>query len=267
MTDSLQFVDYANSLIPWVMNSGENFKELLNIMSVIPQMTLNNQLLLLGYKKDAVLIKDYEEWLRQGVNIRENATYIPVLVPVKESGDFEVKSYVDVNDTDMEYKSPKMDNLDVLEAVLTNRNAEICIVEELKQYNVKAFYEPKEKLIKVQKSSQVSADTFAMEILRENYHSMYHKAYEEDAAYPRGNFTYVAQAAAYATCKRYGIDTEGINLDNIPNRYTRFGDKEARKLLDMVSGFNRQMCQGMDASLETIKSREIGNREVLSYDR
>ena len=157
-----QLVACANQYAKWTLQSGSNLQVYLNLLAHFPEYSLNNQLLIMAYKPDAVMIRGWYEWPEQGISINENATPIQIIEPVTlENGGkgFQVKYMADIRDTTAQYNPVVPDKLTTLEALLTDQKYNIVVVDEIKK-GVRAMYMPNDKSIHVKRSSQATPDEF-----------------------------------------------------------------------------------------------------------
>lgn len=258
-----QGVIYAGDLAQWALSDGDNLIYYLKVLSRFSQYTLNNQLLIMGYKPDAVFIKGMDEWNELGIRVNDVVERpIYIIEPVKdtENGkrEFAWKIMYDATDTNYDYRDSVPDKFSALEALLTNREHVIEVVDEIKQ-NVRAMYMPDTGKILVKRSSQAPPDEFFNAIAAEMVHAKI--AEKSEGAYNRGANQLTAMATAYALGTKYGIDTGNIRLQNLPERYAKLSAKDAKEELGKISQQFEHINANMTKSLDVILKREMSRNE------
>ncbi|MBQ8319115.1 MAG: hypothetical protein IJX85_12370 [Lachnospiraceae bacterium] len=254
---TLQLVECAKQYAKWTLQDGNNLQMYLNILSNFSEYTLNNQLLVMAYKPDAVMIKGWYEWPELGVSINENATVIQIIEPVVlDNGgkDFQVKYMADVKDTNAQYQIPVPDKLTALEALLTDRKHDVMVVDEIKK-GVRAMYMPNDKSIHVKRSSQVKPDEFFTAIAAEMVHAEFGESSE--GVYKRASNQLTAIGTAYALGKKYGMETENISFANLPEKYTKMSEKTSMNELEKIRANFLTIDRNIQKALEQIKQREV----------
>lgn len=250
---------FAGELAQWALADGNNLIYYLNVLSRFSQYTLNNQLLIMSYKPDAVFIKGIEEWHEMGVRVNdvvERPVYI--IEPVKGTHEYAWKTMYDASDTDYDYRDSVPDKFSALEALLTDREDIIEVVDEIKQ-NVRAMYMPDTGKILVKRSSRVSPDEFFTAIAAEMVHAR--TAEKSEGAYNRGANQLTAMATAYALGSKYGIDTGNIRLQNLPERYAKLSAKDAKGELNKINQQFGSINTNMEKALNVILKREMNRDE------
>lgn len=252
-------VRFAGELAQWALSDGNNLIYYLNVLSRFSHYTLNNQLLIMSYKPDAVFIKGIEEWNELGVRVNDTVEKpIYIIEPVKGTSEFTWKLMYDAPDTDYVYKDSVPDKFSALEALLTNQEHVIEVVDEIKQ-NVRAMYMPDTGKILVKRSSQVSPDEFFTAIAAEMVHAM--TAEKSEGVYNRGANQLTAMATAYTLGTKYGIDTGNIRLQNLPERYAKLSVKDAKSELNKINQQFGHINTNMMQALDVILKREMSRNE------
>ncbi|MBQ9934327.1 MAG: hypothetical protein IJO70_00590 [Lachnospiraceae bacterium] len=252
-----QLVEYAYQYAKWTLQSGSNLQVYLNSLARFSEYSLNNQLLIMAYKPDAVMIRGWYEWQEMGISVNENAIPIQIIEPVTlENGGrgFQAKYMADIRDTNAIYNPVIPDKSDSLEALLTDRKYNIVVVDEIKK-GVRAMYMPNDKSIHVKRSSQAPADEFFTAIAAEMVHASFGEASE--GVYKRASNQLTAMCTAYALGIKYGIDVSNISFENLPDKYTQMSEKVAMKELDKVRDNFLSVDKNVSKALEQIKGREM----------
>lgn len=252
-------VRFAGELAQWALSDGNNLIYYLNVLSRFPQYTLNNQLLIMSCKPDAVFIKGREEWNELGVRVNDTVEKpVYIIEPVKGTHEYAWKTKYDVSDTDYAYKDSIPDKFSALEALLTKQENVIEVVDEIKQ-NVRAMYMPDTGKILVKRSSQASPDEFFTAIAAELVHAGL--AEKSEGAYNRGANQLTAMATAYTLGSKYGIDTGNIRLQNLPERYAKLSAKDAKSELNRINTRFGHINANMTKALDVILKREMSRNE------
>lgn len=256
MDDTRQLVDYANQSAKWMFQSGDNLKLYLNTLAKFSEYSLNNQLLIMGYKPDAVMIRGWYEWQEYGVTINENATVIQIIEPVVENGinGFKIKYMADVADTNYTYTPNIPDKFTALEALLSDTTYSIVVVDEIKK-GVRAMYMPNDKNIHVKRSAQAPPDEFFTAIASELVHAKLGETSE--GVYKRASNSVTALCTAYALGMKYGIDVGNISFDNLPEKYTQMSEKVCMNELSKIHNNFKRIDGNVCKALEVIKSRVV----------
>ncbi len=249
-------VDYAGSLAQWCFQHGDNLNYYLHSLARFSDYTVNNQLLVMGYDPDATYIKGYEEWNNTGAIIRQDAKPIYIIEPIKETKEFHPKYMCDVSGVDNFNHVPQNNGnkLNVLEALLTDSNHNIQVVDEVKS-GVRSMYIPNEDVIRVKRSSKIPPDEFFTSIAAEMVHGNTARKYGE-GVYRRATNQITAVCTAYALGIKYGIDVGNISLGDLPEKYHNLSIKqcmnELGKIRDNFINIDKQIQQ----SLSNILKRE-----------
>lgn len=253
-----ELVAAAGNYAKWTLQSGSNLTMYLNILAKFSEYSLNNQLLIMGYKPDATFIKGWYEWQENGYAINENATIIQIIEPVSlENGDriFQAKYMADVSDTSATINQVPPDKLTALEALLSDEKYNIAVVDEIKK-GVRAMYMPNDKNIQVKRSSQAPPDEFFTAIASEMVHARFAEGTE--GVYKRASHTLTAMCTAYALGIKYGIDVGNISFENLPEKYSQLSEKVCMKELSKIHDNFKDIDANISKTLEQIKIREVG---------
>ncbi len=86
--------------------SGERFKEYLEFCSRLPRYSVNNQLLIMTQKPDAVMCQSFEKWKDAGRFVKKGEKGIRIMAPYKykDITAFKPSSIFDISQTDGETK-------------------------------------------------------------------------------------------------------------------------------------------------------------------
>ena len=244
-------VQYADNMAKWSFSSGSNLMWYLNTLAKFSSYSLNNQLLIMGYKADATFIKGWQEWQELGITIHQEATPIVIIEPI--NGAYQTKYMYDVSDVNYEYKPQVYDKMQTLEALLTETK-NIEVVDTIKN-GVRAMYIPEKNCIHVRRSNKVSPDVFFTSIAAEMVHM--HKASGSEGVYKRAPNQVTAKAVAYALGLKYGLDVSDIQLNNLPEKYMTMSEKVSKKELDKIRESFIEIDNKIELALQQIVKRDV----------
>ena len=223
------------------------------------------------------MIKGQDAWERQGVSVNQDAAYYYIWEPDKdENGEviylensrepagYHYKYMYDVVDTNYSYQPVQPTNLQALEALLTRHEPPVVVVDEIKNTaGARAMYSPKDKTIYVVRSSKVSADEFFTAIATEMGHAICHSQMKDTTmTYNRSQYHFTCCTAAYALAAHYGVNTDALNIDILPDRLIKMGERAAKNELTRLSRINKTIDGDIRMPMNKIITRDAGSREV-----
>lgn len=245
-------VQYAGKMAKWSLESGDNLIWYLKTLANFSDYSVNNQLLILGYNPTAQYIKGYDEWQEFGVIVNQDSTIIPIIEPVNDG--YQIKYMLDYRDTNYSYTPMENDKLMCLEALLTNKDIGVSVVDEIK-VGVRAMYIPEQNVILVKRSNQVSTDVFFTSIITEKVHAYFAK--ENEGVYKRSVNQFTATAVSYALGLKYEMNVDNIKLSNLPEKYTKLSETLAKKELDKITKAYNMINRDIKKNLQLIKERDV----------
>lgn len=273
---------WVNQMSKWALSDPSALKYYLEIMTKCPDYSVNNQLLLMfqSQERPFTMIKGQDAWERQGVSVNQDAAYYYIWEPDKdENGEviylensrepagYHYKYMYDVVDTNYSYQPVQPTNLQALEALLTRHEPPIVVVDEIKNTaGARAMYSPKDKTIYVVRSSRVSADEFFTAIATEMGHAICHSQMKDTTmTYNRSQYHFTCCTAAYALAWHYGVSTDALNIDILPDRLIKMGERAAKNELTRLSRINKTIDGDIRMPVEKICERDTKRQEVERY--
>ena len=270
---------WVNQMSKWVLSNPDALKYYLDVMTKCPDYSVNNQLLLMyqSQERPFTMIKGQDAWERQGVSVNQDAAYYYIWEPDKdENGEviylensrepagYHYKYMYDVVDTNYSYQPVQPTNLQALEALLTRHEPPVVVVDEIKNTaGARAMYSPKDKTIYVVRSSKVSADEFFTAIATEMGHAICHSQMKDTTmTYNRSQYHFTCCTAAYALAAHYGVNTDALNIDILPDRLIKMGERAAKNELTRLSRINKTIDGDIRMPMNKIITRDAGSREV-----
>lgn len=262
--ESKAYVEYADSLAKWTLSEGQNLIYFLSIMSKFPELSTNNQLLIMGYKPDAQYIRSIDDWGQLGVKVNPEGTVIPIITP-EEGGGYYIQAEIDAADTDYDYQAAYPDKMYALEALLVGHTDDIDVVNGIKGTSGRAMYHHQTRRISVVRGSDVSIDEFFTALASEYVHQSI--AAERENTYPRASNQLTAIATAYALGIRYGMDVDNIHLEKLPDKYQNMTPRAAKKTLGEINQNFRILDNNINAALSNIMQREMLRQGRDAHER
>lgn len=264
---------WVNQMSKWALSDPAALKYFLNIMTKCPDYSLNNQLLLMyqSQERPFTMLKAQDVWERQGVSVNQDAAYYYIWEPDKdENGEviyiknsrepagYHYKYMYDVNDTNYTYVQPQPTSLQALEALLTRHKPPVEVVDEIKNIaGARAMYSPKDKAIYVVRSSKVPADDFFTAIVTEMGHAICHSQMKDTTmTYNRAYYHFTCCTAAYALASKYNVSTAVVNIDILPDRLIKMGERTAKNELTRLARINKTIDGDIRMPMEKICMRD-----------
>lgn len=217
------------------------------------------------------MIKAQDTWERQGVTINQTAVAYSIWEPDKdENGEviylensrepagYHYKYMYDVNDTNYSYQPVSPTSEQALESLLTRNEIPISVVDEIKNVSgARAMYSPKDKVIYVVRSGKVPADEFFTAIATEMGHAICHSQMKDTTmTYNRAQYHFTCCTAAYALASKYNVSTAAVNIDNLPDRLIKMGERAAKNELTRLARINKTIDGDIRMPMEKICMRD-----------
>lgn len=256
MIEVNQYAAYAKQLAKWSLESGENLQLFISTLAKFPKYSLNNILLIMGYNHAATDIRPEEKWQEMGVKVdkwSDNIRYIPIIEPVKGTGEYVMQFYVDAADTDYKEKKQEYDCIEALQLLL-NGNIENCkVVDEIKP-GVRAMYDTNTDMILIKRSNMASPNEFFCAIAHEMVHRSRAKE-QETGTYKRATNQLYAMSAAQALADKFGIESN-IGFDNLPEKYSKLDEKNAFKVLEEIRGEYKKLHTHVSENIKILGDKQ-----------
>lgn len=240
-----------------IVSEPEKLIEYLEFQSRMDRYTVANAMLILSRCPQASQLKEKEEWEKLNISVKKDADKIHVLEPVKYFKDGKaqmntnVKYVYDISQTNAlpdREKAKKYDERALVSALLATAKIEKVVAKELPIADSCAFYDSENNTLVLKEKGGSGAKLF-QDIAREL--SLSEIAYNSDE-YNRSECEFPAECSVYMICRKYGIDTQGLNIHSVPEEWASKENKDIRLNLTMARD-----------SLNTIGSRMYAelNRE------
>ena len=200
-----------------------------------------NTLLIARQFDGATQLKEFNEWAETGVKIKKNEKAISILEPVPytdsngaEKVGYNVKKLFDISQTSAEPSpAPPLanDTKAFVVAIVNSSPIKKVKVEQLPN-NINdstAYFDDKQNVLYIKKNE--APTRLFQDVAREL--ALSEIAYHSDT-YTRSENIQAAICTAYMLCKKYGIDTKGIDLGGMPSEWKGLESKDLRLQLTMA---------------------------------
>lgn len=240
-----------------IVANSEKLIEYLEFQSRMDRYTVANAMLIMSRCPQASQLKEKDDWEKLNISVKKGADKIHVLEPVKyfKNGkaqmNMNVKYVYDISQTNAlpdPEKAKRYDERALVSALLATAKIEKVVAKELSVPDSCAFYDSENNTLVLKEKGGSGAKLF-QDIAREL--SLSEIAYNSDE-YNRSDCEFSAECSAYMLCRKYGIDTRGLNIHSVPEEWADKENKDVRLNLTMARD-----------SLNTIGSRMYAelNRE------
>ena len=198
-----------------------------------------NALLISRQIEGATQLKEFNEWVEMGVKVKKGEKAISILEPTPytdnegvEKVGYNVKKLFDISQTSAEPSpAPPLanDTKAFVVAIVNSSPIKKTKVEQLPVSDSAAYFDDKQNILYVKKNE--SPTKLFQDVAREL--ALSEIAYHSDT-YDRNENMQAATCTAYMLCKKYGVDTKGINLNGMPSEWKGLENKDFRLQLTMA---------------------------------
>lgn len=239
----------------------------LNMQAQFDRYSVANAILLLNQKPEATQVKDYKGWKALKVKLNEGAEKLKIFEPStfigqegQEVTSQNIKYVYDISDTNSKWQSePLPNNASVLmEALLNTTPIDYRAVDEIPN-NHCAFFDSQDNTLLIKAGTGNETKLF-QEIAKEL--SLAEIAYNSDDDYNRMECEYSAECSAYMLCRKYGIDTRGLNVTRMPREWENLENKDIRIYLTMAKDSVNTLSYRIYKDLNRDKETRNQDREA-----
>lgn len=250
-----------------VVQSPEKFKAYLDVQSRMDRYTANNTLLMYKQFPQASQVKEFGDWVAEGVKVNKGSKTFVILDPyeyTKKDGtvgvDFNMKKVLDVSQTSGKRPAAPTADRDprkLVAVMLDSAPIDVESVDELPYPNMGAFYKNEDQTLYVKKDIGDSV-ALCQCVAQELGHAQLSMNSE---AYSRRDMGFQAVCIGYMLCKKYGVDTQNFAIDRIPDELKNKEPKEIKAELGKSQKAFKNIVTNISEELYRQKSERSKEQE------
>lgn len=243
---------------------GENYKVYLDVQSRFPNYSVGNALLVTAQNPKATQLKDADSWKKDNINFAGKPNRIIILEPgniyQKEDGTevqgYDPKNVYDVSDMRVKRQLNTIPHTheSILKAVLSMSPVQVDIVQNTFS-NKSVNFNSNNSTIEVLENTEVKE--LILGLVRE-IASVHLQTFANTEL---NNFK--NESVAYMVSKKYGMPTNNLNFEKIPQELKEMTPQEIKAELAKTAECFAILTEGMDRDIG-INSKTKTNRE---YER
>lgn len=217
-----------------VVQSPEKFRGYLDVQSRMDRYTANNALLMYKQFPQASQVKEFDDWIAEGVKVNKGSKTFIILDPyeyTKKDGtpgiDFNLKRVLDVSQTNGRKPAAPTVNRDpqkLVTVMLDTAPIDVKSVDELPYPNMGAFYKNEDQTLYVKKNIGDSV-ALCQCVAQELGHA---ELSMNSEVYSRRDMGFQAVCIGYMLCKKHGVDTQNFAIDRITDELKNKEPKEIK---------------------------------------
>lgn len=215
--------------------------------------SVSNALLIAKQNPEAMQLKTFDDWKSKNVMINKGEKGISIIEPTefaKSDGTkgtgYNVKKLFDVSQTTGMPRDGYFKNLNdrqLLKALVSKSPITIEAVDAIDEEH-NAIFDIRNQKVFVKRG--LEPDVFFRDVSVELAHAEFAA---DNYGYNRSENEYKARIASYMLCKRYGIDTNGIEIE-LPESYQEMKYKDVRSELNTVRKAMNEINGRMNEAIE-----------------
>ena len=248
-----------------VSKSPNKLREFLDVQAKFDMYSAANTLLIFKQMPNATQLKSFDDWNKDGIQVRQKQKSIAILEPVeytKNDGStgiaYNVKKVFDVAQTSG--KKPAAPTLDrdprkLVAIMLDTAPIDVSTVEELPSPNMGAFYKNEDQTLYIKRDIGNSV-ALCQCVAQELGHAQLAMNCE---AYSRRDMGFSAVCVGYMLCRKFGVDVKNFAIDRIPEELAGKSPKEIRAELSKTRSAMSEI--GSRVSEEIYRRRADRNKE------
>ena len=222
-----------------VVSTPESFTNYLNVQARMERYSVANALLIYRQFPNAVQLKGYDEWVKDGIYPKRNSEKINILEPAeytKSDGTvgrtYNVKRVFDVSQTNSRQAPPQVNRDAKMTAVamLNSSPIKVKVIDQFSDPNLKGYYDHEKSEIRIRRGLESSTQVFQVAAF-EMAHSELGAGLKE---YSRNDKAFAANCIAYMLCKKHGIDAGCFTINQLPENFKSMEAKEVRGVLTEI---------------------------------
>ena len=254
-----------DSTVQEMQGNGAVLQSYLDVQARFDRYSVSNAILIAAQMPEATRLQTFDGWKDEGVYVQKGQDAISILEPGKEyqredgstGVNYNVKKVFDVSQTNSrqrEFLNVPRDERALLKALITNAPCKMAISDEIPE-RFNALYKPEEKTIHIRQGLDGPA------IFRALTQELA-CAHLDKGDFKRNESFFTAYCVSYVLCKRYGVPSDGITFDHLPEQFSKMEVKEVRAELSKIRSTANEMSAGINRNLEAQrKTREQQDRD------
>lgn len=260
--------DMVDAGLSAMTESSEYFQEYLATQARLDRYSVANVLLIMKQAPQAVQLKAFDEWNKEGVSIKKGEHPIMILKAydyVSTDGrngvGFNVKKVFDISQTNARQKvfvHSMAKGRELLEALIEKSPVPMRAVEAMEAEKGNAYFDPNEKIIFIRRG--LEAEVFFTSVAQE---MAYAELYQEGKPYSRDENEFKAKCAAYMLCSKYDVAHSGLSLNSVPERLSDDDHRQLRSELTEA----RNVFTDMNERMREVFRRQHREKKEVEHER
>jgi hypothetical protein len=246
--------DLADETAKEVAASGDAFQKYLGTLARFELYSPMNTLLIFKQNPDATRVKSFDNWKKDDVYVKKHQTGITIVEREdyerdgKKGYNYNLKKLFDISQTNAKQEPTKQPNIkDLIKALVKSTDLQISVVTHLdnEQDGDGAAYLPHSNKIEVMKG--LDGESIFRCLSQGIIYANLDRLPEEKVVCQDKAF--VACAASYSLCQKYGIDTSGYDFSDAPEYFSSVEDKDLRAEIGAVRDTVADMANSISQTL------------------
>ncbi len=254
-----QRIAELNEAAKKAVSSVDNFQSYLAVQSRFDRYSANNNLLIFAQRPDATRLKGMDLWNKEKARVNKGAKSIHIYEPKKvmkdgkEYTNFERKSMFDISNVSgaEPENHPAYSLHDVVKALFKHKAVEVKTIPdypENRQYG--ALYDTNDKCIYAK--CGMNEEQIFTSVTVALAHAEMSRGVED---YATASHAFEARCAAYILAKKYGVPTDALKIERIPDEYASMDAANIRESLARIHDAAKAIDSGMYKAL--VKENEV----------
>lgn len=247
-----------------VSRSPDKLKEFLAVQAKFDMYSAANTLLIFKQMPNATQLKSFEDWNKDGVQVRQKQKSIAILEPVeytKSDGTpglgYNVKRVFDRLQTNSKREAvQKTDDLKHTLKNFVNASPVEIVVGEIPNSNLGAFYNFETQQITLNENLTDTKQIF--ECLAQEV--AFAQLADGKKSYSRRDEGFKAVCLAYMICTKYGVDKNAFAIENLPDNWKKADVKDIRRELSSVNSAYKEIVSRVND--EIYRQRQAKSKEM-----
>ena len=247
-----------------VSRSPDKLKEFLAVQAKFDMYSAANTLLIFKQMPNATQLKSFDDWNKDGIQVRQKQKSIAILEPVeytKSDGTpglgYNVKRVFDRSQTNSKREAvQKTDDLKHTLKNFVNASPVKIVVGEIPNSNLGAFYNFETQQITLNENLTDTKQIF--ECLAQEV--AFAQLADGKKSYSRRDEGFKAVCLAYMICTKYGVDKNAFAIESLPDNWKKADAKNIRRELSFVNSAYKEIVSRVND--EIYRQRQAKSKEM-----